>query len=176
MIERLKRSRTTASAAPFAISQVSYACLSSLRRRDHLSGFRASQYDVLQYLASTAEITGQLYNRADLATRMQDMASTIRNGIESIVIVNHSIHGKIYAYEIDGFGSHNIMDDANIPSLLSAPLLGYTFASDDIYQNTRKMILSEGNPYFMRGRVINAVGGPHNDRAMRGRWRVLCEF
>jgi meiotically up-regulated gene 157 (Mug157) protein len=29
------------------------------------------------------------------------------------------------AYEVDGFGSHLRMDDANVPSLLSLPYLGY---------------------------------------------------
>ncbi|KAI1458135.1 glycoside hydrolase family 125 protein [Annulohypoxylon moriforme] len=98
---------------------------------------------------------------ADLAQRMSDFASNVRNGIETYGKVQHPVLGEIYAYEIDGFGSTNFMDDANVPSLLSAPILDYLDASDETYQNTRNFVLSTWNPYYMHGPVLNGTGGPH---------------
>ena len=34
-------------------------------------------------------------------------------------------------------------------------------ASDPIYQNTRRFVWSEDNPYFFRGQAGEGVGGPH---------------
>ena len=62
---------------------------------------------------------------------------------------------------VDGFGSALCMDDANVPSLLAAPYLGYCSFKDAIYQNTRKMIWSGNNPYFFKGKAGEGVGGPH---------------
>ncbi|KAF2124772.1 glycoside hydrolase family 125 protein [Dothidotthia symphoricarpi CBS 119687] len=114
------------------------------------------------YLASTSEIMGKLSteNSASLAQRMSDLSDSLRNAIETHGTVIHPTYGKIYAFELDGFGSTTIMDDANIPSLLSAPFLGYP-VNDETYANTRSLILSAANSYFMRGPVINAIGGPH---------------
>lgn len=114
------------------------------------------------YLTSTAEIMAQLSNSkaASLAQRMTALSQSLRSAIEEHGTVQHPKFGRIYAFEVDGFGSTTVMDDANIPSLLSAPFLGYP-VNPEVYKNTRSLILSVSNPYFMRGPVINAIGGPH---------------
>lgn len=114
-----------------------------------------------RYLETAATIMQQLSNApAGLAEEMGALATSVRAAIEEHGVVQ-SANGPIYAFEIDGYGSTTIMDDANIPSLLSAPFLGYTDVNNEVYQNTRELVLSAGNPYFMRGPIINSVGGPH---------------
>ncbi|KAI1397502.1 glycoside hydrolase family 125 protein [Hypoxylon fuscum] len=111
------------------------------------------------YLGKCAKIMEA--HDTELAQRMSDFASSVRDGIETHGKIQHAILGEIYAYEVDGFGSSNSMDDANVPSLLSAPILDYLDASDETYQNTRKFVLSTWNPYYMHGPVLNGTGGPH---------------
>ncbi|KAK3317014.1 hypothetical protein B0H66DRAFT_520208 [Apodospora peruviana] len=122
------------------------------------------------YLQPTSDILFAI-NETVLGQEIRDFGTSLRDAITThgIVSVPSAKDGNetetIYAYEVDGFGSSLIMDDANVPSLLSAPLLGYTNPSDPVYLRTRNRILDSdsgnGNPYFMRGPVINAVGGPH---------------
>ncbi|PNS18670.1 Meiotically up-regulated protein 157 protein [Sphaceloma murrayae] len=89
-------------------------------------------------------------------------ADAIEKGIWDHGVVTHAKWGKVFAYEVDGYGSHILMDDANLPSLLSLPLLGFVERDNEVYQNTRKMILSrEGNPYYLQGRAFRGIGGPH---------------
>jgi meiotically up-regulated gene 157 (Mug157) protein len=67
-------------------------------------------------------------------------------------------------YEVDGFGGRLFMDDANIPSLLALPILGYASPDSDLYRRTRASLLSEeGNPFFFRGPAApqGGIGGPH---------------
>ncbi len=99
-------------------------------------------------------VLGERYYRA-MAQRMTQFAETVRLGIERHGRVQHATYGDMYAYEVDGFGSHSLMDDANIPSLLSAPLLGYVNRTDPVYRNTRRFVLSRDNPYYMVGPVLN---------------------
>ncbi|KIW90661.1 uncharacterized protein Z519_08444 [Cladophialophora bantiana CBS 173.52] len=84
-----------------------------------------------------------------MASSMRNLSSSIHAAISAYGIYQMD-DDQIYAYELDGYGSSNIMDDANIPSLLSAPMFGYD-ANDPVYQATRRLLLSPANPYYMRG-------------------------
>ena len=81
--------------------------------------------------------------------------------MKKFAVYNHPKYGKIYAYEVDGFGNYFLMDDANVPSLLAMPYLGDVSLDDSIYQNTRRYVWSEDNPYFFRGKAGEGIGGPH---------------
>ncbi|SPN96658.1 related to Meiotically up-regulated gene 157 protein [Cephalotrichum gorgonifer] len=113
-----------------------------------------------RYLNDTAVIMEELAE-VELSAEMRDLAASIRAGIEEHAVVEGPGGKKIYAYEVDGFGGRNLMDDANVPSLLSAPFIGYLDAGNEVYRNTREFVLSERNPWYCRGPVINGVGGPH---------------
>lgn len=96
-----------------------------------------------------------------LEVRCESLAAEIRDGIETYGVCDHPKYGRIYAYETDGFGNYNLMDDANSPSLLSIPYIGYKPAKDPIYQNTRRFVLSQDNPYYFVGKAAKGIGSPH---------------
>lgn len=88
--------------------------------------------------------------------------SGINASIYEFGVVNHPKFGEVFAYEVDGYNSAIFMDDANIPLLLALPDLGFINKDSKLYQNTRKMVLSkEGNPYYLIGRHLKGIGGPH---------------
>jgi uncharacterized protein len=67
----------------------------------------------------------------------------------------------MYAYETDGYGNYNLMDDANVPSLLSMPYLGYCAPDAPLYVNSRAFVLSTENPYYFQGQCAKGIGSPH---------------
>lgn len=89
------------------------------------------------------------------------LADEIQKGINEYGIVDHKQFGKIIAFEVDGFGSHCLMDDPNIPSLISLPYLGYCETNNEIWNNTRKFILSKNNPFWAEGKVAKGLTSPH---------------
>ncbi len=73
--------------------------------------------------------------------------------------------GTMWAYEVDGFGSRLLMDDANVPSLLGLPYIASS-PDADVYMRTRKFVWSERNPWFFRGTAGEGIGGPHEGADM----------
>jgi len=100
--------------------------------------------------------------KTTIANDISSRATKISAGIWEHGVVQTKKWGRVFAFEVDGYGSQILMDDANLPSLLALPLLGFVDRDDEVYQNTRKMILSKaGNPYYLSGKAFKGIGGPH---------------
>lgn len=112
---------------------------------------------VLGYLE---EIEETVYHNKRMQAEAFRLRQQIEEGIAQYGIIETEGFGKIYAYEVDGFGQYCLMDDANIPSLLSLPYLGYQ-GDSEIMQNTRRFILSEANPCYFQGKFARGIGSPH---------------
>ncbi|KAF8351307.1 Six-hairpin glycosidase-like protein [Amanita rubescens] len=117
----------------------------------------------LDHLADMLDDTKQLYNASQQA---RQWSKRIHDAIWETTVVDN-----IFAYETNdidprfnaGFGGRYVMDDANVPSLLSLPYLGFLEKSNPAYLATRKLLLSRRNPYYAAGKSFNGVGGPHID-------------
>lgn len=118
-------------------------------------------YFAVVSLRKAAEILTTVNGEPALAKECSDLADEVEKAIKEHAVVKHPKYGKIYAFEVDGFGNYLMMDDANVPSLLALPYLGCVDAKDKVYKNTRKFVLSEDNPYFFKGKAGEGIGGPH---------------
>jgi meiotically up-regulated gene 157 (Mug157) protein len=112
-------------------------------------------------LAYAEEMCKKEYKDANLAKECSELAREIEEGIKNFGVIEHPDYGKIYSYETDGKQNYVLMDDANSPSLLSMPYIEYCDKTDELYQNTRKFILSKDNPYYVEGTYAKGVGSPH---------------
>ena len=92
------------------------------------------------------------------------LRADIKEGINKFAVCDNEKYGKIYACETDGRGNRLFFDDANVPSLLSIPYIGYSAPDDEIYKNTRRFILSKDNPYYYEGKFARGVGSPHTPK------------
>ena len=112
-------------------------------------------------LRSAAAMAAQRFGDGKLALECNALAAEIDEGIRRYGIVTHPTYGEIYSYETDGLGHWLLMDDANAPSLLAAPYIGYCAADDPLYLRTRRFVLSADNPYYHQGSYAKGVGSPH---------------
>ena len=120
-----------------------------------------SNFFAVTSLRKAADILTKVNNNTQLASECKALADEVETALKKYAVYNHPKYGKIYAFEVDGFGNRMLMDDANVPSLLAMAYLGDVSVKDPIYQNTRRFVWSEDNPYFFRGRAGEGIGGPH---------------
>ncbi|HYH14559.1 MAG TPA: glycoside hydrolase family 125 protein [Flavisolibacter sp.] len=120
-----------------------------------------SNFFAVTSLRQAAEMMTTISKDKATANQLTSLAVEVEKALKEHAIVNHPTYGKVYAFEVNGFGSYNLMDDANVPSLLSMPYLGSVKNTDPVYINTRKLVLSESNPFFFKGTAAEGIGGPH---------------
>lgn len=120
-----------------------------------------SNFFAVSSLRKAAEILSEVNGNDGLSRQCTDLASEVEQALKKYATFEHPKYGTVYAFEIDGFGSRLFMDDANVPSLLALPYLGDVDVNDPVYQNTRRLVWSEDNPYFFKGKAGEGIGGPH---------------
>lgn len=102
----------------------------------------------------------------DLAASARELRADIQRGIDEHAVVSSPAGEDVFAYEIDGHGGILLLDDANVPSLLSLPLIGWCGTDDPLYLATRRFILSTANPTYVAGELASGtdssgLGSPH---------------
>ena len=112
---------------------------------------------VLGYLE---EIEREIFQDKRMEKTAGELGRQVKQAIEKEGRVLTEDFGWIYAYETDGWGMYNLMDDANVPSLLAMDYIGYE-GHRQTAQNTRRFLLSCGNPYYFQGKKASGIGSPH---------------
>ena len=112
---------------------------------------------VLEHIAEIAET---VYHDEELKTEAAAFSAEVKEAVQKYAVLPNT-EKKYYAYEVDGYGQYLVMDDANLPSLLSAPFFGWCSPEDELYQNTRAVVLSDQNPHYFKGSALKGIGSPH---------------
>jgi meiotically up-regulated gene 157 (Mug157) protein len=125
-----------------------------------------SNFFAVVSLRQAAEMVTKIFKDPILSKELSTLAGEVEEALKKYGVIDHPDYGRIYPYEVNGFGSFNLMDDANVPSLLGLPYIGAVEPDDEIYQNTRRMLLSPHNPFFYKGQAGEGIGGPHAGKNM----------
>lgn len=138
--------------------------VSSFRPSDDAATYQfliPANFFAVTSLRKAAEILETVNQEKEIASECDLLADEVEDALKKYATFDHPRYGTIYAFEVDGFGNQLLMDDANVPSLLGMAYLGDVDVNDPVYQNTRRFVWSEDNPYFFRGTAGEGIGGPH---------------
>ena len=117
-------------------------------------------------LRQLAAMTRALFADEVFARDCETLADEMKAALEKFAVMR-DVQGKTsWAYEVDGYGNQLSMDDANVPSLLALPYLGFCPRDDARYRATRALAWSDRNPYFFSGKAAQGIGGPHEGLRM----------
>jgi hypothetical protein len=141
LIHAMFRPSDDATVFPFNIPGNTFAMLSLIQLNELVSERSIGFKTLSNACTGLSEILGKVLNEQ--------------------AFIEHPQYGRILAYEINGFGSYHLMDDANVPSLLSLGYLNSDVLKEKGYQDTRKYVLSADNPFFFTGKMAAGIGGPH---------------
>jgi hypothetical protein len=120
-----------------------------------------SNYFAVVSLKYLSEIFADVSRDKFFANECSSLANEVEDALNKYAVDEHLNFGKIFPYEVDGFGNKLFMDDANVPSLLSLPYLNAVSSNNELYKNTRNFLFSKNNPYYFEGKAGNGIGGPH---------------
>jgi len=116
----------------------------------------------VESLGQLSEVYAKELKDKAFADECSAFSKEVLDAVNKYAISEHLNYGRIYAYEIDGFGNKVFIDDPNIPSLISLRyLLKEKYYQKDVYENTRMYLLSSDNPYYFKGKAGEGQGGPH---------------
>ena len=116
----------------------------------------------VQSLRQLAEIYIAVKKDPAFAASCRSFADEVEQAVRQYALVKHLNFGRIYAYEVDGYGNALFQDDANVPSLMSLAYLGVHQPNDPVYKRTRRFLLSAHNPYYLRGKAAEGQASPHS--------------
>jgi len=120
-----------------------------------------SNFFAVTSLRQAAEMLESIHKEQETSARCRVLADEVEKALGRYAATDHGESGRIFAYEVDGFGNVYCADDGNIPSLLSLPYLGCVKRDDALYVNTRRFVLSPASPYYFKGKAAEGQGGPH---------------
>jgi uncharacterized protein len=102
------------------------------------------------------------YGDRELAENARALGARVETGIlEYGRFYDTTRRAWMYAFETDGLGHYNLMDDANIPNLTTLPYIDWSSAFDPGYLATRGFALSMDNPFYFSGKYATGLGSPH---------------
>ena len=120
-----------------------------------------SNYFAVVSLRQLSEICDKVTGNKVLASNCLKLAIEVEQALVKYAVADYLNYGKVIAFEVDGYGNRLMMDDSNVPSLLALPYLDCMDVKNPIYQNTRKFVLSDDNPWFFKGKAASGIGSPH---------------